>query len=128
MTPLLSNRQNTVNNYSSISTHSIHTYISPHQTPIKRVSYLSWILLVSPGPNKTLVATVYKKPTHTDQYLHWDSNYFISAKSGVFNTLAFRTKVVCSNPQTLQQEKEHIRKTLLACKFPLGPQQSTCTI
>ena len=32
--------------------------------------------LVFPGPNNTLVTTVCRKATHTDQYLHWDSNHF----------------------------------------------------
>ena len=77
--------------------------------------------LASSGPNNTLITTVYKKPTHTDQYLYWDSNHFISAKNSVFNTLAFRARVVCSNLQTLQQENEHIRKTLLACNFLQAP-------
>ena len=41
----------------------------------------------------------------------------------VFNTLAFRAKVVSSNQYTLQQELKHIQKALLACNFPpLGPQ------
>ena len=30
--------------------------------------------LVSPGPNKALTTTVYRKQAHMDQYLHWDSN------------------------------------------------------
>ena len=53
--------------------------------------------LVSPGPNNTLTPTVYRKPTHMDQYLLWDSNHYIAAENSVFNTLAFREKVVCSN-------------------------------
>ena len=40
--------------------------------------------LVSPGPNNTLVTTVYRKPTYTDQYLHWDSNNFSTEKKWCF--------------------------------------------
>ena len=53
-----------------------------------------------------------------DQYLHWDSSHFITTKNGVFSTLAFMAKVVCSNQHTLQEEMDHIRKALLACNFP----------
>ena len=52
-----------------------------------------------------------------DQYLHWDSNHFITGKNSVFNTLAFRSKVVCSNQHTLQ-EMDHIRKAFFADNFP----------
>ena len=52
---------------------------------------------VTPGSNNTLITTIYRKPSHTDQYLHWDSNHFIRAKHSVCNTLAHRAKVVSSN-------------------------------
>ena len=74
--------------------------------------------LISPGPNSTLTTSVYRKPTHTDQYLHWDSNHFIAAKHNVFNTLAHRAKTVTTNQQSLHKELEHIRKALQACSFP----------
>ena len=50
----------------------------------------------TPGPNNTIHTKVYRKPTHTDQYLHWDSNHFITPKNSVHNTLAHRAKVVSS--------------------------------
>ena len=53
-----------------------------------------------------------------DQYFHWDSNHFITAKNNVFSTLAFRAKVVCFNQRTLYQGMDHIRKGFLACNFP----------
>ena len=59
-----------------------------------------------------------EKPTHTDQYLHWDSNHFNKAKNSVYNTLAHRAKVVSSNPTALSKELDHIRRALQSCLFP----------
>ena len=73
---------------------------------------------VTPGPINTLIATVYRKPTHTDQYLHLDSNHFITAKDSVYNTLACRAKVVSSNQPSLTKELVHIRMALQCCHFP----------
>ena len=41
--------------------------------------------LVMPGTDNTLLTTVYRRSTHTDQYLYWDSHHSLSAKvsSGV---------------------------------------------
>ena len=36
--------------------------------------------LVKPEQNWTMSITVYSKPTHTDQYLQWDSHHNFSAK------------------------------------------------
>ena len=77
--------------------------------------------LVSPGPNNTLVTTVYRKPTHTNQYLHWDSSHFITAKNSVFNTLAFRAKVVSSDQHTLNRKWITSEKPFLHVIFHHGP-------
>ena len=73
--------------------------------------------IVKPEENGDLSITVYRKPTHTDQYLQWDSHHNLS-KFSVINTLSQRTKTVCSNPELLTQEKEHFRKALIQCKYP----------
>ena len=77
--------------------------------------------LISLGPNNTLVTSVYQKPSHTEQYLHWDSNHFFLAKCSIYNTVAHRTRVVCTSESTPQQENEHIRQGLLKSNFPHGP-------
>ena len=59
-----------------------------------------------------------RKPTHTDQYLQWDSHHHLSAKFSVIHTLSHRAKAVCSKPELLQQEKDHLRKALTKCKYP----------
>ena len=73
--------------------------------------------LVSPGPNNAFIITVYRKPTHTDQYLHWDSNHYIGAKLSVYNTLGHRAKIVSHDQQALQQELNHIKTALQASHF-----------
>ena len=111
MKPLSSSRQNTVNNYYNTSTHRIHIYrgTKPRRCPTFPGHF------VSPGPNNTLVTTAYRKPIHTDQYLHGGRNHFITVKNIVFNILAFTG---CTSQQAIQKEMEHIRKALQACNFP----------
>ena len=74
--------------------------------------------LVTIEPNNIFSTTVYRKPTHTDQYLHWDSNHDITAKQSVYITLAHRAKIISSNQEILDKELQQIRMALQACQFP----------
>ena len=74
--------------------------------------------IVKPEADGSLSITVYRKPTHTDQYLQWDSHHHLSAKFSVINTLSNRAKTVCSRPELLQQEMDHLKKALTKCKYP----------
>ena len=77
--------------------------------------------IVKPEADGTLSITVYRTPTHTDQYLQWDSHHHLSAKFSVIHTLSHRASTVCSKPELLQQEKDHLRKALTKCKYPKWP-------
>ena len=55
---------------------------------------------------------VYRKPTHTDQYLHWDSHHAITSKYSAIGTLYHRARTVCSNPDQLQNKEKHLFKSL----------------
>ena len=84
---------------------------------------------VTPGPNNTILTTVYRKLTHTDQYLHWDSNHFITAKNSVYNTLAYRTKVVSSTLEDLNKELGTPQQGPQGLPIPqLFPKQVTTTV
>ena len=74
--------------------------------------------IVKPVANGNLSITVFRKPTHTDQYLQWDSHHNLSTKFSVINSLSHRAKTVCINPELLKQENEHLRKALTKCKYP----------
>ena len=74
--------------------------------------------LVTIEQDNTFSTSVYRKPTNTDQYLHWDSNYHITAKESVFSTLGHRGKVVSSSQDNLDKELQHIKTALKQCQFP----------
>ena len=62
-------------------------------------------ILITPDKDGRLDTTVYRKPTHMDQYLHCDSHHTISSKYSVVGTLHHRARTICSNNQFLQQKK-----------------------
>ena len=75
-------------------------------------------ILVMPNEDGSLSTTVYRKPTHTDLYLHWDSHHALPSKYSVIGTLHHRAKTICSNPQLLKQEEDHLHRALTKCKYP----------
>ena len=50
--------------------------------------------LVTPCSEGNLSTRVYRKPTHTDLYLQWDSHHTIAAKYSVVGTLHHRAKAI----------------------------------
>ena len=73
--------------------------------------------IVMPQPDNSLLTTVYRKPTYTDLYLHWNSHHHLSAKCSVINTLKNRAKTFCSNQLLLKKEKDHLNRALRRCKY-----------
>ena len=61
---------------------------------------------------------MYQKPTHTEQYLQWDSHHSLSSKYSVIGTLTHGAKVVCTDPESLQRELKHLRSALGKCNYP----------
>ena len=86
--------------------------------PTKQGSLSFLNTLVTIEPDNTFSTTVYRKPTHTDQYLHWDSNHHITANQSVFNTLAHRAKTVSSSQDEMDRELQHIKTALQHCQLP----------
>ena len=74
-------------------------------------------ILVMPNEDGSLSTTIYRKPTHTDLYLHWDSHHTLPSKYSVIGTIHHRAKTICSDPQLLKQEEGHLH-SLTKCKYP----------
>ena len=64
-----------------------------------------------PQPDGPLLTSVYRKPTHTDEYLQWNSHHHLSAKFSVINTLKHRAKTVSSNKHLLKEEEDHLNES-----------------
>ena len=71
--------------------------------------------LIIPQSDGSFSTTVYKKPSHTDLYLQWDSHHTIAAKYSIVKTLHHRAGAVCYNPQLLKKE-EHLQRVLMENK------------
>ena len=74
--------------------------------------------LVTPQSDGSLATKVYRKPTHTNQYLQWDSHHAISNKYSMISSLLHRAKNICSNQQLLEEEQGQIHRALSTCKYP----------
>ena len=75
-------------------------------------------ILLTPGVDGSITTSVFRKPTHTDLYMQWDSYHAISSKYSVIGTLHHRANTICSSPELLQQEEHHLKKVLTKCKYP----------
>ena len=74
--------------------------------------------LVTPRSDGSLETKVYRKPTHTNQYLQWDCHHAINNKYSIISTLLHRAKNICSSERLLEEEQTYIQKALTACKYP----------
>ena len=78
-------------------------------------------ILVTPQSDGTFTTKIYRKPTHTDLYVHWDSHHYLAAKYRVINTLTHRARTICSTPQLFTSELQHLDRVLVQCKYPRCP-------
>ena len=68
--------------------------------------------LIKRNNDGSICILVYRKPTHTDQYLNFHSNHQVSAKESVVSALFTRADKIISEPTDLRTENERIIKVL----------------
>ena len=68
--------------------------------------------------DRNLSIEVYRKPTHTDQYLRFDSHHPLEHKLGVIKTLQHRAKEIANTTQGTKKEQEHLKTALKTCGYP----------
>ena len=71
------------------------------------ISFLDVLVTKKDGAFET---TVYRKPTHTNRYMHFSSHHHPRVKSGTIKCLVKRAEMICDNKK--KKEMTHIRNTL----------------
>ena len=67
-------------------------------------------VLVERTGNGTFESSVYRKPTNTDLYIHWQSYAPEGWKVGTLKTLIHRAYTVCSTPESRRVELDHLKR------------------
>ena len=74
---------------------NLHPYIQFTTEDAKPDGSLPFLdTVVMPQPDNSLLTSVYRKFTHTDLYLQWDSHHHLSAKYNVISTLKHTARTV----------------------------------
>ena len=69
-------------------------------------------------PGGNLEFSVYRKQTHTDQYLSFASHQPLEHKLGVIRTLTHRANNICTTSSRQKEEMEHLKKVLTISEYP----------
>ncbi|XP_052221647.1 uncharacterized protein LOC127838114 [Dreissena polymorpha] len=69
-------------------------------------------------PDGSLKINIYRKPTHTDQYLDLNSHHPNEHKLSVVRTLFGRAKSIIIEEQDLNNEMQYVSQALKKCHYP----------
>ena len=65
-----------------------------------------------------LVTKIYSKPTHTQQYIHWDSNHYKDLLLRVLQGLSHRAHILCDLTEDLIEELDLLKNVFISNGYP----------
>ena len=74
--------------------------------------------LITRREDGSIKLLVYRKATHTDQYLSFQSHHPLQHTLAVIRTLLERSDSIVTEEEDRKQEEEHIRTALHTCGYP----------
>ena len=69
-------------------------------------------------PDGYIKFSVYRKPTHTDQYRSFESHHHSPSKLGVVHTMRHRCETVVTDPEDNKNETSNVTTALTNCGYP----------
>ena len=81
-----------------------------------KISFLQ--ALVHVLEDKTTKISIFRKATHTDQYLSFESNHHIKQKIGIISTFEHSIEELVTTEEDKKKELSHVRKALKRCGHP----------
>ena len=81
-----------------------------------KIAFLDTLIVRKPDGSVKLL--VYRKPTHTNQYLNFNSAHPLHQKLGVIRTLLDRKDKIVTEPADKIAEEEIIKSALQQCGYP----------
>ena len=68
--------------------------------------------------DKHVKLKIYRKKTHTDQYLNFQSNHHISQKLGIISTFNHRIDTIITEESDKEEERKRVKKKMKNCNYP----------
>ena len=81
-----------------------------------KISFLQ--ALVHVLEDRTTKISIYRKATHTDQYLNFNSNHHVKQKIGIISTFEHSIEELVTTEEDKKKEINHVRKALRRCGHP----------
>ena len=77
-------------------------------------------ILLTREEDGSVSTSVYRKTTHTDQYLNFESHYPVAHKKAVVKTLLHRADALSSSGVSRAEEEKHVTKALQRNGYPIS--------
>ena len=85
---------------------------------VEKNRYLPFLDVGITRLDSKLVTKIYRKPTHTQQYINWNSNHPKNMLLGVLKGLVHRAHVLCDEKEDLLEELELLRNVFICNGYP----------
>ena len=85
---------------------------------VEKNRYLPFLDVGITRLDSKLVTKIYRKPTHTQKYINWNSNHPKNMLLGVLKGLVHRAHVLCDEKEDLLEELELLRNVFICNGYP----------